>query len=444
MNCYSILLPCAAIGATLTASAEVRIMSQVAVAAERPAGAPEYDDVCFRYASVRNSGFPTVEDAKKAIKGFHATRVDWFYPGSHTMQEGATYVTAEAKAFIDWCHSQDMKIGGAMNNNTTDKNWAYRKHHLTRFVGEVKNPEFRKMAVAWGKAQIDAGVDTIVCDDIFKYDKERQDLWSEQVLAKIKAHKPGFTIAGNSGHNISTEYVRRFAVDFHYSDNNFIPTPGTLWNASKEHRAEKSAILLQPNRPCTKEQMRTMIALGYASGAHLIAPWDAYIHGKERLFSDPEDYADLYGFARALGQLGYLNEYEDAAVGGYDLKENRYGESAPITVEGGSGKLSVYARAQPGKEKAPLVFHLVDSDQGKAAKLKLLKASATQLNSGKLKCQLLTPPNYIQADHTRAQSSGDYASLARSISITPQTEGDHLVLELPALSPWAVLIITPQ
>ena len=427
---------------TLSAQApEARTMSQVAIAAERPAGAPKYDDVSLRYGWIRKNTYPTVEDTKEAIKGFHATRIDWFYTGSHTMQQGATYVTPEAKAFIDWCHSQNMQVCGTINNNTTNKDWSYRKHHLTRYVGEVKNPEFREMVIAWGKAQIDAGVDTIVCDDIFKYDDARKQLWSDLVLTKIKSHKAGFTMAGNNGHSIGTKYVKHYAVDFHYSDNNFIPTPNQWWQASKEHRALKSAVLIQPNRPRTVEQQRSMIGLGYATGAHVIVPWDAYIHGGKRLFSDPVDYADLYGFARALGQIGYLNGYEDAAVGGYDLKENRYGKTVPIVVKGGSGKLSVFGRAKPGDAKAPLVFHLSESGQAKAATLHL--QSATLFGSGKLKISLLTPPAYNKTAHAKASASGDYQSLAEAQPLKFKQEGEALIIKLPPIKPWTVLVITP-
>lgn len=425
------------------ASAEP-LMHEVAIKAERPTGAPAYDDVCFRYGWIRKTDFPTAEDAKEAIRDFHATRVDWFYTGNHTMQEGATFVTPEAKAFIDWCHAQDMKVCGTINNNTTNKDWAYRKHHLTRFVGEVNNEDFRKMVIAWGQAQIDAGVDTMVCDDIFKYDKARQDLWSKEVLAKIIAHKPGFTMAGNSGHSISTEYVKRFAVSYHYSDNNFVPSPSQWWQSSKAHREQKSAFLLQPNRPRTIDQQRSMIALGYANGAHLIAPWDAYIHGGKRLFSEPKDYADLYGFARALGQAGFLNAYEDAAVGGFDLKEDRYGKLRPITVSGGSGKLSAFARAKPGDADAPLVIHLVDSVAGKPSTLELLRASAAQLGADQLKCELLTPPTYDKAIHVKASENKDYSTLLTSKLLESRSKGGKLTIDLPALTPWAVLIITPQ
>lgn len=442
MKAHPSILFCLAIATALTASAKVPTMSQVAIAAERPAGAPDYDDVCLRYGWIRKSEFPTAEDAKKSIKSFHATRVDWFYPGSHTMQEGATYVTPEAKAFIDWCHAQDMQVCGTINNNTTDKDWGYRKHHLTRFVGEVNNPEFREMVIAWGKAQIDAGVDTIVCDDIFKYDDGRKQLWSDQVLAKIKAHKPGFTMAGNNGNSIGTDYIKRYAVDFHYSDNNFIPTPGQWWQASKQHRALKSAFLIQPNRSRTVEQLRTMIALGYASGAHVIAPWDAYIHGGKRLFSDSADYADLYGFARALGQLDLLKGYEDAAVGGHELKEDRYGKIVPIAITGGSGKLSVFGRAKPGDAKAPLVFHLAESGQAKAATLRL--QSATLSGPGRLKATLLTPPACDKATHLKASTSGDYQPLAEARPIELKQKREMLVIELPPVTPWSVLIISGQ
>ena len=418
-------------------------MHEVAKVAERPAGAPTYADVCFRYMGVRKSKFPTVEDAKQAIRNFHATRIDWFYPGHHYSETGSQ-IRPEAKAFIDWCHSRDMKVGGAINNNTRNPEWKYKKHHLDRFVGEVKNAEFCKKVVAWGVAQIDAGVDTIVCDDIFKYDKERQDLWSREVLTKIKAHKPGFTIAGNSGHNISTEYVKRFVVDFHYSDNNFVPTPSEWWEASKAHRAEKSAILLHPNRPRTINIHRAMIAFGYANGAHVIAPWDEYIHGKDRLFADPADFADLYGFARALGEADYLNGYEDAAVGGFDLKEDRYGKLTPIAIKGGSGKLSIFTRAIPGDPKAPLVIHLIDSEAGKPATLMLNKSAARQLASGNLRYQLLTPPTYDKAAHAKASSTKNYSTLLRSTSIKPIAEGDVLNFNIPALQPWAVFVITPE
>lgn len=427
--------------ATVATSRAEPIMNEIAVKSERPAGAPEYADVCFRYGWVRTGEFPTLEDAKQAMNAFHATRVDWFYPGSHTADPDAAYVTPQGKQFIDWCHANGMKIVGAINSNTTTAKWKYRKHHLDRYVGDPNIPAFTEAVVAWGKAQIDAGVDALVCDDIFKFDAARQQLWSDNVLAEIKKHKPGFNIAGNNGHNLGTNYVKKFAVDFHYSDNNFVPSPSDWWSQSKAHRAVKSAILLQPNRPISKQTHRAMIAFGYANGAHVIAPWDEYIHGKARLFADPADFADLYGFARALGKKGYLNGYEDAAVGGHDLKENRYGDHLPVTVVDGSGKLSVFARAKPGQVDAPVVFHLVESGKPQAAKLRLRKSAL--FDTSKVVCQLLIPKPYVKADHEAAAASGDYELLCQVSTVAVDEEDGHLIIDLPLLNPWGVLIISP-
>lgn len=421
-------------------------MSSVAVPAVRPAGVAEYADVCFRYMGVRPKEFPTVEDAKKAMRDFHATRVDWFYAARDAVTPDAIQVPKEAKAFIDWCHARGMKVGGAIHTLTTEKAWAIGPHNnMGRFTGDPGNSEFVKTAVAWGTAQIDAGVDTMVCDDVFGYrSAELQKRFSDNVIAAIKAHKPGFTIAGNNGSFIRTDYVKNYAFDFHYSDNNFVPTPGLWWAEAKAHRALNSAILLHPNRPISKEAHRAMIALSYANGAHVITPWDEYIHGKgqKRLFADPADYADLYGFVRALGELGYLNDYEDAAVGGFDLKENRYGHAAPISVEGGSGKLSAFARAKPGEAAAPVVIHLVESSEAKPSTLRLSQSAL--FGASPVVCKLYTPPAYDRAVHEAAEAAGTFEQLCRVATLESTVKDGKLALELPGLSPWGLLVISPR
>lgn len=429
-------------------------MHKVAKAVVRPVGAPDYANVCFRYGWMRETlrpdlknpkahdvEFPSVDDAKKALRAFHATRVDWFYPGSHTADPGADYVSKAARAFIDWCHAHGIKVGGAMNTLTTHKPWdSGVSRNMGRYRGDPNNPGFVAAAVAWGKAQIDAGVGTLVCDDLFGYRSAKMEqLFSDNVIKTIKAHKEGFTIAGNNGGFMGTRYVENYAFDFHYSDNHYVPTPGRWWAETKAHRVVKSAVLLHQNRPISKPIHRQMIALGYANGAHVITPWDEYIYGKGRLFADPADFADLYGFARALGEAGYLNGYEDAAVGGYDLKETRYGVPTPITVTGGSGKLSVFARAKPGDAEAPVVLHLVDSGEPKKATIKL--RSEVFFKSVDLSVSLLVPPPYEKAAHEKASTSGDYSTLMQEAPLKTMTEGNWTVIEVPAVSPWGVLVV---
>ena len=430
-----------ATGLAAPVSAKGATLHEVAKKAERPAGAPEYADVCFRYGWIRSEGPASVENARKAVRAFHATRIDWFYSGTHTAQDGAVHVSPEAKDFIDWCHANDMKIGGAINNNTKNPDWMYKKHHLDRYVGEPSNPDFIAHVLAWGKAQIDAGVDTMVCDDIFQYDAPRQQIWSDKVLAKLKAYKPGFTIAGNNGHSISTDYVKRYAVDFHYSDSNFVPKPGAWWSASKAHRALKSAFLIQPNRHMAIGTRRQLIALGYGSGAHVIAPWDSYIHGKERLFSEPGDFADLYGFARALGQMGYLDGYEDAAVAGYDLKETRYGVRPPMVLSPAGTKVSVFARAMPGAADRPVVIHLIHMGSPTAFKLNLRKSNF--FGERNVQCSLLNRVPYSSEAHEKASQSSDYGKLVKAVDLKPEAKGDFITLPIPPVHPWGVVIVSP-
>jgi len=182
-------------------------MHEVAVPAVRPAGAPDYADVSFRYGWVRSS-FPSVDDAKAAIRRFHATRVDWFYPGPHAANPGANYVSREAQEFIDWVHASGMKIGGAMNTNTTTPDWRLRDGPAGRYIGDPTNADYIDAAVAWGMAQIEAGMDTLVCDDFFSYDSRQKRLFNDTVTSVIKAHQPGFRIAGNSGGFVGTDYVK--------------------------------------------------------------------------------------------------------------------------------------------------------------------------------------------------------------------------------------------
>lgn len=437
-------------------------LHEVAKNAERPASAPKYSDVCFRYGWIRESlpeifrkdsargvEFPLISDAKKAIRDFHATRIDWFYPGYHTANPDVQHVTKMSREFIDWCHARGMKVIGAMNSNTSTKELGFKKAHFGRYVGDVHNQAFRDAMLAWGREQIEAGIDGLVCDDIFKYNNDQKQVFSEEILAKIKALKPGFEIAWNHGGFIGTDYVKRYGADYHYSDNSFLPGPGALWKTSKAHRELSSAFLMHPNKNMSKTQRRRLIALAYGSGAHLIAPWDEYIHGKmkggvavPRLFADPKDFADLYGFARALGQMGYLDKYEDAAVGGFDLKENRYGTVQPILLSETGSEVSAYARAVPGESKRPIVIHLIHMGSPKPFQLKLRRQSF--FGNRSVRCQLLNRVPYSKAAHERASRSGDYSNLARAIDLKPKLEGDFFTLDIPDVHPWGVVVVSPE
>jgi hypothetical protein len=433
----------------VTAPASGQLMHDVAQTAVRPATAPDYGDVAFRYGWVRSSSFPTVADAKNAIRDFHATRVDWFYPSSHAAAPGATYVSTDGQDFIDWTQTNNMKIVGAMNTNTTNLAWRLTDGPSGRYIGDPSNSAYTQEAVNWGKAQVDAGVDAILIDDFFYYNTSQQQQFNDNVIAPIKAYSAsqgyagGIKIASNNGSFIDSRYVSNYDFDFHYSDNNFTPGPGAMWQASKDHRAQQSAFLMHPNRPMTKEDRRSLIGLGYATGSHVITPWDEYTSsaaGGGRLFEDPADFADLYGFARSLDQQGYLNGYEDAAVGGFDLSENRYG-TAPIVVSGAS-QLSVFGRAKPGDANAPVVLHLVESGNAQSSTLRL--NSDALLGTDNVGFSLLTPTAYDANAHGTAYDTNNYLSLSQSTNLSYYVDGDDLVLNLPGIgSEWGTLVATP-
>lgn len=431
------------------APASGQFMYDTAQTALRPDGAPAYGDVALRYGWVRSS-FPTVTDAQNAIRDFHATRVDWFYPGSHAADIGNTYVSTDGQGFIDWTQTNNMKIVGAMNTNTTNLAWRLTDGPSGRYIGDPGNSAYTQEAVNWGKAQVDAGVDAIVIDDFFYYNASQQQQFNNNVIAPIKAYSVsqgytgGIKIAGNNGSSIGTQYVSNYDFDFHYSDNNFTPGPGAMWQASKDHRAQQSAFLMHPNRPMTVDERRTLIGLGYGVGAHVIAPWDEYTSsaaGGGRLFESPSDFADIFGFARALDAQGYLNGYEDAAVGGFDLIENRYGTETPIEVASGSGSLSVFGRAKPGEANASIVFHLVESGTGQASTLRLKRDALYDLDN--VGFSLFAPTAYDATLHANVATHGNYEALAQSTSLNYYLDGDDLVVELPPVAnQWNMLLAT--
>jgi hypothetical protein len=61
--------------------------------------------------------------------------------------------------------------------------------------------------------------------------------------------------------------------------------------------------------------------------------------------------------------------------------------------------------------------------------------------SGKITVSLLAPPQYEKATHENASTSGDYASLAKEVSLQTNTEGNWTVVEVPALNPWGTLVV---
>ncbi len=183
---------------------------------------------------------------------------------------------------------------------------------------------------------------------------------------------------------------------------------------------------------------RQTIAMAYACGGHCMVPWDVYMPGDApRYFGTGEQYADLFGFIRANSE--YLDDYEYAGALGAGLSCDLYGDSMPIELHGGDSVCAVL-RSLPGDEDAPVVIHLVDwSDNPQPFGVSLRPAAF--FGDRSLKTTLLRPTSFDKQQHAHAKESGSYGDLVETVSLT----GGHTTnLSLPAVKPWAMLIVEPD
>lgn len=182
---------------------------------------------------------------------------------------------------------------------------------------------------------------------------------------------------------------------------------------------------------------RRFIALSYALGAHVIVPWDVYTGSNTpRAFGFPNQYADLYGFVRA--NAGLLDGYEEAAVAGPGWQDDRWGERPPVRVDS-PGEVYAAVRARPNDSTAPVVVHLVDYSAAPEP-FRLVLDPARFFGDRALKLRLITPAPYDAAAHEQAEDTREFAPLAASVDLPG---GRATQVEIPALAPWAILLVEP-
>jgi hypothetical protein len=178
--------------------------------------------------------------------------------------------------------------------------------------------------------------------------------------------------------------------------------------------------------------------MAYAAGGHSMVPWDVYMPGDApRYFGTPEQYADLFGFIR--GNAEYLDGYEYAGALGAGLSCDLYGDEMPVELHGG-GRVCAVLRALPGKVDAPVVVHLIDwSEEPQPFELSL--SPGAFFGGRPLKVKLLKPATFDKARHARAEQSQSYGGLVETAAL----EGGYTAtLSLPAVTPWALLVIEPD
>ncbi|MBN1342514.1 MAG: hypothetical protein JXQ73_07530 [Phycisphaerae bacterium] len=195
----------------------------------------------------------------------------------------------------------------------------------------------------------------------------------------------------------------------------------------------------QNDMPAWHRRTRQTIATAYACGGLCMVPWDVFMpKDAPRYFGTPQQYADLFGFIRAVAR--YLDEYEDAAVAGAGLQETRYGSKSPVRLVGGTGQVRAFVRAIPARPDAPIVIHLVEwANESKPFTLELRSAT---FSAGKLpEMTLHVPSPYDKEVHATADRTNDYSPLSKATRLTPTVQADYTVVSIPALNPWGIVVV---
>ena len=495
-------------------------------------GALRASEVCIRSLVPRQAGATNPYDTLRAVREFHATRLEWTYS-----------LTAE---FVAKAKAMGVSVSGAAANGNLDgikregPEW-YKAYSALDLDGNaveapwmrpwpghalwhcINNPAAREGYLAYVKSLVDLGVRDIQRDDpsmnanatnwggcfcqycvagFRAYLKEHADpqqlaaagvadLDTLDYAAYLRArHAP----VGDAFARYPTDYLKRLFIDyqeqstiaFHQwwrqelnsyagryvpvSSNNgmsdFGPIhrifdfwvgelgwsqaqPDTLWEAARRARElGKAQTTTMPLRSETAEtpewiaRTRQTIATNYALGMHIEAPWDTYlpivVEAPARYFGKPGDYADLFALVRACS--GLLDGYEEAAVTGGLLEDERWPASAaPVTIFGSGGRVCAFTRSLPGRPQAPVIVHLVDwSARPEPCSVSL---DPDLLFAGRpLRLSLITPLPYDEAAHARASDTGDFGPLVRESVLA---EGKVTTVEVPPLSPWGLLVIRP-
>ena len=436
-------------------------------------GAPKYSDVAVRSLIRRPANAKDPYDTFRMAQEFHVTRLDWCY--------------GVDRAYVQRAKELGLVIGAAMGSNmpdakgkrdtgrVTDKNGnlvTYKWMAPGIWAGCPNAPEYRAIWLQYTTNYLAAGVDLIQQDDPAMSTRTTSLCYCKYCTAAFSKYQ------SKHGPNASYEQFQQDSVAaFHremhaqldtiagrhipFSHNNAIGFHGKLdWsaplfdfvNAEIESRnvqpAElfKIATISRTNgipmlfqyRDTSVPNNRRTLATIYANGMNMLMPWDVYMpDNAPRYFGTKEQYADLSGFIRANAK--WLDGYEHAFAYGPKVT-GKNPAATPVKLEGGSGNAYAYVRAQPGNAKAPVVIHLVEwEQQGKPGKLLIRKASFW--GEQKVTATLRVPPAYDASLHDKAQSSGDFSSLAKAIKLTPVPAGEWLSFDIPTLNPWGIVVI---
>jgi hypothetical protein len=489
----------APLGALATLSAAEPVVAPVAPDATfsqiaQPSGftpdMPKLSDVCMRFFRLDQPGV-SAERMLAAGSDFHITRGVWSYIEDKSFIERVRAKGWEFQGTLNFGNLQDPALALRDREGNPIRSNALRdgKGKLLRdsagkilddgkspFRPDMYNPEFRRLYLERANRLVDLGVTSFQRDDPDEahfdwgdrpqYGKEgRRDAipdadllefhhWARTEIEKHAGRKLTFSVNWHDRSPFMQVFDYRMTevrVRDSYATK-YVISPQSVRKLALEARRDKKLFMLTGQEDVPAEDFRWVWAASYATGNLYIVPWDQFLNVTidpvtklpripqnkvGRFFIAPEKFADLTGFVRANAQ--YLDGYEEAAVGGFDLQDTRFGAKPPVRIEGGSGKLSVFIRAKPGAATAPVVIHLVEREPGAPATLRL--PTARFFGTKAIMVKLRVPLPYDGALNAKAEKDKNYRSLIRETTLTTTTEGAYTLVPVPALNPWGFLIV---
>jgi len=445
-----------------------RTMADMARRVQRPSGFPQPSAVCFssRFRHPANAKDP--HDTFRSAADFHASGFYWISGDSQAWFEeikrrGYPFQGWLSTILPDKLFSNTRQRGRILNEKGELVTGPWMRA-FKGWWGCMNSPEYRAVYLDYVKMYIDAGADLLQMDDpgenytaiqwggcycphcrekAARLDKSPPEIQKEsteefyrwirgEIDAYAKRHVP---LSCNS--HPGDKYFFDFAFDFGLAElADGDARPESLYRAVRDAEQRGKA---QMFTYVSTDLARTRAAIGlaYACGTQIIVPWDVYIAtGAPRYFGKPEEYADLYGFARATAR--YLDGYEDAAVLLPQAADARY-RCLPIAVRGGSNELGLFVRAIPGQADAPVVIHCVDAS-GRPRPFHLDIDPERFFGDRPVTIDLVSPATYERATHQKAEKTKEFGPLA----VTKRLAAGYVTgCDVPAVGPWGLVVIAP-
>lgn len=480
-----------------------------------PKGAPKYSDVCLTSRYRRFYGHNKYQQSTiEAIKSFHPTRLDWTYINDQSfirdsiMPLGLKYSGTLNTKLPDVINGTERSLGRCMDTAGNKFIWPWMDQGGGQYVGSVAEDDFKSiylnharryyenldtdflvvvqmdepgfnyLLALMNEACYESGSGYQTVSEAYQSTELFYQEMHDQMVAESGIPNLGFSM-NNDGNKFNDQVIANsfdFAMGELYSD---FSNPDSLYQISKRARSVAKMQIFSPvrYRPSDDEYndddttdfyynpndmdhiriSRQSIATSYAVGANHFVPWDTWFHGSIRHFGHAEDYADLFGFVRAIPF--YFDAYEDAAfyTPNPNIVDTRFNGNYPISMLSANGEMVAFVRAKPNDSNAPIIVHLINwGDTASTATVQMLHDYYSI--DGDFSATLYTPKPYNVLLHEQARDSasilldkirGDYQFSAYSNLVQTTDLSNILVnnvmstVDVGSIDVWAILVITP-